>query len=136
MSSHRSELLFVGCFQALGDLVESCVGAILLDTGFNLDRVWKIMLSFLNPIMSFSTLQLNPIRELQELYQIDSSGSPFSVTKKGNMYSVEAKVVCKDFSETACATNVSIKEAKKIASELLLAQLMVKSICFFLLEMP
>ncbi|GMN70654.1 hypothetical protein TIFTF001_039694, partial [Ficus carica] len=56
----------------LSDLVESCVGSILLDTGFNLERVWEIMLSFLDPIISSPTLQLNPIRELQELCQSHS----------------------------------------------------------------
>ncbi|XP_059637819.1 dicer-like protein 4 isoform X5 [Cornus florida] len=46
-----------GCYQALADLVESFIGAILLDTGFDLSRVWKIMLSFLNPDMILSRLK-------------------------------------------------------------------------------
>ncbi|XP_059637815.1 dicer-like protein 4 isoform X2 [Cornus florida] len=43
--------------KALADLVESFIGAILLDTGFDLSRVWKIMLSFLNPDMILSRLK-------------------------------------------------------------------------------
>ncbi|KAJ0076978.1 hypothetical protein Patl1_35319 [Pistacia atlantica] len=54
------------CPKTLGDLVESCMGGILLDSGFNLSTVWKIMLSFFEPVMSFSGMQLNPITELQE----------------------------------------------------------------------
>ncbi|KAL0345690.1 UNVERIFIED_CONTAM: Dicer-like protein 4 [Sesamum radiatum] len=54
------------CPKALGDLVESCMGAVFLDTGFDLNHVWKIMLSLLDPIISFSKLQMNPLRELHE----------------------------------------------------------------------
>ncbi|XP_062078299.1 dicer-like protein 4 isoform X2 [Humulus lupulus] len=119
------------CPKALGDLVESCVGAILLDTGFNLNCVWSIMLSFLDRIISFSTLQLNPLRELQELFQ--SSFGPgdtlFSVTKKDGLYTVEAKVKGNDNDyATASATNKSIKEAKKIAAEQIVAKLRAQGV--------
>ena len=94
--------------------------------------MWEITLSFLDPIISFSTLQLSPIRELQELCQYHSCGPPFSVSEKGSMYLVEAKVKGDNVSATASATNSSIKEAKKIAAERVFEQLKVKSICFFL----
>lgn len=84
------------CPKALGDLVESCVGAILLDTGFDLNCVWKLMLSFLDPIMSFSNFQLNPKRELQELCQSCNLILRCSEVKKGVSYSVETKVLRKD----------------------------------------
>ncbi|XP_050272142.1 dicer-like protein 4 isoform X2 [Quercus robur] len=111
------------CPKALGDLVESCVGAILLDTGFNLNLVWKIMLSFLDPIMRFSSFQLSPIRELQELcqsYNLDLKTVP---SKKGRMFSVEVQVNREDVCVTASATNLNKKDAIRVASQKILAKL-------------
>ncbi|KAL9249577.1 Endoribonuclease Dicer homolog 4-like protein [Drosera capensis] len=67
--SERDQLEEPPCPKALGDLVESSVGAIFLDTGFDLDRVWKLVLFILDPILSFSKFQFNPVRELKELCQ-------------------------------------------------------------------
>ncbi|KVH93715.1 Double-stranded RNA-binding, partial [Cynara cardunculus var. scolymus] len=104
-------------YSALGDLVESCVGAILLDSGFNLEVVWKIMISFLDPVMKFSALQLNPIRELQELCQFYNWELTFPSVKKDGVFSVDAVVDGKEVCETACATNSNKKTAKRIASQ-------------------
>ena len=120
------------CFQALGDLVESCVGAILLDSGFNLEVVWKIMISFLDPVMKFSTLQLNPIRELQELCQFYNWELTFPSVKKDGVFTVDAVVDGSEVCETACATNSNKKTAKRIACQKLYLSLKVKrSIPFF-----
>ena len=113
-------------------MVESCVGSILLDTGLNLERVWEIMLSFLDPIISSPTLLLNPIRELQELCQSHSWTATYSESETGSLYLVKIKVNGDNVCETASATNLSKKEAKKIAAERVLARLKVKSLCFFL----
>lgn len=112
--------------QALGDLVESCMGAILLDTGFNLKCVWKIMLSFLDPIISFSSLQLCPIRELQELCQSYSWDLQFFPSKKGRNYSVEVKVNSSNFSASASATNLNKKDATRNAAQQIFPKLKVK----------
>lgn len=66
---------------APGDLVEWCIGAILLDTGYNLNHVWKTMLSFLDPIINFSGLQFNPMRELQEFCQSHNTELEFASSK-------------------------------------------------------
>ncbi|KAI5069811.1 hypothetical protein GOP47_0016112 [Adiantum capillus-veneris] len=55
--------------KVLGDLVESIAGAILVDSGFDLDRVWSVMVRILSPLVTPSTLPLHPIRELHELSQ-------------------------------------------------------------------
>lgn len=107
----------VPCPKALGDLVESCVGAILLDSGFNLEVVWKIMISFLDPVMIFSALQLNPIRELQELCQFYNWELTFPWVKKDGVFSVDAVVNGNEVCETACATNSNKTTAKRIASQ-------------------
>ncbi|XP_030456382.2 dicer-like protein 4 isoform X1 [Syzygium oleosum] len=111
------------CPKALGDLVESCVGAILLDTGFDLNSVWKIMLSFLDPIMSFSNFQLNPKRELQELCQSRNLILKFSVSKKGVSYSVETKVSCEDECATASVTNLNKQDALRNSAQQVIEQL-------------
>ncbi|KAL0462724.1 UNVERIFIED_CONTAM: Dicer-like protein 4 [Sesamum latifolium] len=59
---YMNKVLCTITVHALGDLVESCMGAVFLDTGFDLNHVWKIMLSLLDPIISFSKLQMNPLR--------------------------------------------------------------------------
>ncbi|KAL2338481.1 hypothetical protein Fmac_012927 [Flemingia macrophylla] len=114
------------CPKALGDLVESCVGAILLDSGFNLDKVWKIMTSFLDPIMKFSsTLQLSPVRDLRELCQSNSLELDFQpvASKLAKTFSVEAKVSGNGICETASAIGQNKKEASRIASQVLFTKL-------------
>lgn len=121
--------------QALGDLVESCVGAILLDSGFNLNKVWKIMTSFLDSIMKFSSsLQLSPVRDLRELCQshnleLEFLPVPSKLTKR---FSVEAKVSGNGVCETASATGQNKKEACRIASLLLFSKFKVKQLCLVL----
>ncbi|XP_075077543.1 dicer-like protein 4 isoform X1 [Nicotiana tabacum] len=105
------------CPKALGDLVESCMGAILLDTGFDLNRAWHIMLSFLKPVMSFTRLQLNPKRELHELCQSYGWHLKFLASKKDSKYLVEAKVNGENVSEAASALNINKKAAARMAAQ-------------------
>ncbi|KAL4589871.1 hypothetical protein LXL04_002782 [Taraxacum kok-saghyz] len=116
-SKNKSAVETVSCPKALGDLVESCVGAILLDSGFDLDVVWKIMISFLDPVMTFSALQLNPVRELQELCQYYNWELTFPFLKKDGVFLVEAIVDGTGVSDTATATNFNKKTAKRIACQ-------------------
>lgn len=76
--------------QALGDVVESIVGAILIDTNLSLDKVWKIVEPLLSPVVTPDKLELPPFRELNEL--CDSIGYFIKETclKKGEM--VHAKI--------------------------------------------
>ncbi|XP_035546852.1 dicer-like protein 4 isoform X1 [Juglans regia] len=104
------------CPKAMGDLVESSLGAILLDSGFNLELMWTIMLSFLDPIMRFSSLQISPFRELQELCQSYNWDLQFLTSEKGGMSLVEAQVNGKDVCATASATYGNKKDAIRIAS--------------------
>uniref|UniRef100_A0A2P2K9Q1 Dicer-like protein 4 isoform X1 n=1 Tax=Rhizophora mucronata TaxID=61149 RepID=A0A2P2K9Q1_RHIMU len=105
------------CPKVLGDLVESFFGAILLERGFDLNYTWKLMLSFLDPIMNLSNVQLNPVRELQELCQSRGWDLQFPTLKKGRMFLVEAKMNGKDIDVCASSSNLSRKEAVRIASE-------------------
>lgn len=111
------------CPKALGDLVESCMGAILLDTGFDLNRAWHIILSFLKPIMSFTRLQLNPTRELYELCQSYGWHLKFLPSKKDCKFLVEAMVNGENISATASALNINKKAAQRMAAQELCSSL-------------
>ncbi|KAM7508303.1 hypothetical protein LguiA_018756 [Lonicera macranthoides] len=111
------------CPKVLGDLVESCVGAILLDTGFDLRRVWEIALSFFDRILSFSRMQINPTRELRELCQTNSLVLKFTALKKGGTFSVDAEVKGKSFSIPASASNINKEAAKRMAAKELYSKL-------------
>nr|POE50315.1 endoribonuclease dicer like 3 [Quercus suber] len=53
--------------KALGDMVESIAGAILLDTKLNLNEVWRIYKPLLSPIVTPDKLELHPFRKMKEL---------------------------------------------------------------------
>ncbi|XP_023638559.1 endoribonuclease Dicer homolog 3 isoform X3 [Capsella rubella] len=63
--------------KALGDLVESIAGALLIDTKLDLDQVWRVFEPMLSPLVTPDKLQLPPYRELNEL--CDSLGYFFRV---------------------------------------------------------
>ncbi|KAE8653040.1 hypothetical protein Csa_019548 [Cucumis sativus] len=114
------------CPKALGDLVESSVGAVLVDTGFDMNCVWKIMLSFIDPIMSFSGFQLSPIRDITEFCQNCGWKLKFNSSKMEGYYSVKAEVKGGNFHATASAANRRKKDAAKIAANLILTKLKAK----------
>ncbi|XP_050220026.1 endoribonuclease Dicer homolog 3 isoform X2 [Mercurialis annua] len=58
--------------KALGDLLESISGAVLIDTKFNLEEVWRIFMPLLSPLANPENLELPPLRELMLL--CDSRG--------------------------------------------------------------
>ncbi|VVB04858.1 unnamed protein product [Arabis nemorensis] len=53
--------------KALGDVVESIAGALLIDTRLDLDQVWRVFEPLLSPLVTPDKLQLPPFRELNEL---------------------------------------------------------------------
>ncbi|KAH0922625.1 hypothetical protein HID58_022643, partial [Brassica napus] len=63
--------------KALGDVVESIAGALLIDTRLDLEEVWRVFEPLLSPLVTPDKLQLPPYRELNEL--CDSLGYFFRV---------------------------------------------------------
>ncbi|KAH9625475.1 hypothetical protein KSS87_008138 [Heliosperma pusillum] len=55
------------CPKALGDLVESIAGAILIDSKLQVEEVWRVFHPLLSPIVTPDNLELPPFRELIEL---------------------------------------------------------------------
>lgn len=101
------------------------MGAILLDTGFDLNRAWHIILSFLKPVMNFTRLQLNPTRELYELCQSYGWHLKFLPSKKDSKFLVEAMVNGENVSEAASALNINKKTAQKMAAQKVCSSLKV-----------
>uniref|UniRef100_A0A5B7CE62 Uncharacterized protein n=1 Tax=Davidia involucrata TaxID=16924 RepID=A0A5B7CE62_DAVIN len=96
--SHSTTKLLQGTKgpKALGDMVESIAGAILIDTKLNLDEVWRIFKPLLSPIVTPDKLELPPLRELIEL--CDSLGYFIkeNCIKKGEMVHAELRLQLKD----------------------------------------
>ncbi|KAL3013438.1 hypothetical protein AAZX31_06G053500 [Glycine max] len=80
--------------KALGDVVESIVGPILIGTKLSLDQVWNVFYPLLSPIVTPDKLELPPFRELNEL--CDSLGHFVKVKenceKMGSAMHVEVSV--------------------------------------------
>ncbi|WVY94127.1 hypothetical protein V8G54_033215 [Vigna mungo] len=55
--------------KVLGDIIESLAGAILVDSGYNMEVVWQSIKPLLEPLVTPETLKLHPVRELNELCQ-------------------------------------------------------------------
>ncbi|CAN8252441.1 unnamed protein product [Cochlearia groenlandica] len=118
------------CPKVLGDLIESCLGALFLDSGFNLNHVWSMMLrpvkelvSSLDPVKNLSNLQLSPVKELLELCQSYKWERAISVTKKDGAFSVELKVTKGGCSLTASGTGRNKRESTKKAAQLMITKL-------------
>jgi len=75
--------------------------------------------------MSFSTLQINPRRELFELAQQYGWHVRFPDSKRNGSVMVEAIVDGTNFHEAASATNRSKRGATRVASQLLISKLKV-----------
>ncbi|XP_010932228.2 endoribonuclease Dicer homolog 4 isoform X2 [Elaeis guineensis] len=122
--SERDLLEEPACPKVLGDIIESCVGAVLLDTGFNLKLVWRLMITLLKPVLSFSSLQLNPVRELRELCQCYDFelGLP-DPTKIKEGYFVKVEVDAKGNPLSCTATNKNSKAARRMAAQEALSKL-------------
>ena len=118
-------------FQVLGDLFESCIGAVLLDSGFDLNCLWEIILRLFHHLLCSSSMQVNPIRELRELCQschfdLDFR-DPVSVDGK---FMAEVVVTAKEKMMTFTCVDRSHKVAKEMASRSALSKIKVESYIF------
>ena len=77
----------------LGDIIESLVGAILLDSGYNKEVVWQSTRPLLDPLVTPETLKFHPIRELHELCQKESYNIIYEiVTRKDGVTNYRMEV--------------------------------------------
>ncbi|XP_011623569.2 endoribonuclease Dicer homolog 2 isoform X1 [Amborella trichopoda] len=106
--------------KVLGDVIESIAGAILVDSGFNKEVVWRSIRPILEPLVTLETVKIEPVRELEELcskrsYKKEKS---FSVADGLTYATFTVKVDGVSYSNTCSARNR--KMAKKFAAKALL----------------
>ncbi|XP_073142533.1 endoribonuclease Dicer homolog 3-like isoform X5 [Henckelia pumila] len=112
---------------ALGDLFESIVGAILIDSKLDLDEVWKVVEPLLSPIVTPEELELAPFRELKEL--CDSLGFlNKDYTKKGDSMHAEFTLQLEDVLLNGQGSGPNKTAAKGMAAHCLLEKLEAKGI--------
>lgn len=116
--------------KALGDMVESIAGAVLIDTKLNLDEVWRIFEPLLSPIVTPDKLELPPLRELIEL--CDSLGYFIKekCTKKGETVHAELTLQLKDVLLIGKGQDRTRKTARGEAARCLLKELEARGISY------
>lgn len=111
--------------KVLGDVIESIAGAILVDSGFNKEIVWKSLRPLLEPLVTPETIKYQPVRELQELCAKKSYEKPKYEKPKyqDGIVSITAEVTADGllYSETRSGPNK--ETVKKLAAKAVLESL-------------
>ncbi|KAI3783735.1 hypothetical protein L1987_42821 [Smallanthus sonchifolius] len=104
--------------KVLGDVIESLAGAILVDSGYDKDQVFKSIRPLLEPLVTPETLRLHPVKELHDLcqknhYEIKKTAKR---AEDGTMcFSLEIESEGKVFKESYMSTDK--KMAERLASK-------------------
>ncbi|KAD0202479.1 hypothetical protein E3N88_44639 [Mikania micrantha] len=109
--------------KALGDLVESITGAVLLDTQLNFDEVWRIFEPLLTPIVTPEKLELPPLRELLEFCDSKGYFIKTACRSQGDAVIAELSLQLEDALLVAEGTGPTRKIARGQAALKLLSQL-------------
>ncbi|XP_054779849.1 endoribonuclease Dicer homolog 3b-like [Prosopis cineraria] len=109
--------------KALGDMVESIAGAILIDTNLDLEKVWRIFEPLLSPIVTPDSLKLPSLRKLNEM--CDSLGYFIKerCIKVGEMVHSELRLQMEDVLLIGRGCERNKKAAKAAAASCLLEEL-------------
>nr|GLL32084.1 endoribonuclease Dicer homolog 3 [Ipomoea trifida] len=128
-SSCNADLLMNGkAPKELGDLVESIVGAILIDTKLDLGKVWEIVEPLLSPIVTPENLELPPYRELIELCSSLGYFLKQDWKRKGDVVHAELSLQLEDDLLVKEGLGQCRKDAKGQAALLLLKDLKSREI--------
>ncbi|KAJ0977945.1 hypothetical protein J5N97_013419 [Dioscorea zingiberensis] len=114
--------------KVLGDMVESIAGAILIDTGLCLDKVWDIFKPLLSPIVTPDNLELPPMRELGELCSELGYFLATKYTEDGENVIAELEVQLEDVLLVRKGREKNKKAAKAQAALLLLKDMEEKGL--------
>ncbi|XP_058102614.1 endoribonuclease Dicer homolog 2 [Magnolia sinica] len=109
--------------KVLGDVIESIAGAILIDSGFNKDAVWKSIRPLLEPLVTLETLKYEPVRELEDLCARKSYEKQFVKTFQNGIASITVEVKADGVTYTETRTAANKKLAKKSAAKAVLGSL-------------
>ncbi|WCJ29281.1 dicer-like 3 [Euphorbia peplus] len=109
--------------KALGDLLESIAGAMLIDTKFDLDQMWRVWEPLLSPLPTPQNLELAPWRILNEL--CDSLGYfvKENYTSENEVVHSEVKLQLNDSLLVGNGHDRNTKAARAIAATQLLKEL-------------
>lgn len=59
--------------KVLADIVESLIGAIYIDSNFSMDTTWQVVKDLLQPLITPTTLEIQPVMKFNELLQKNRS---------------------------------------------------------------
>ncbi|KAJ8753073.1 hypothetical protein K2173_011841 [Erythroxylum novogranatense] len=102
--------------KVLGDVIESLAGAILVDSGYNKEIVFKSIRPLLEPLITPETMKLHPVRELHQLCQKEhfKLSKPIVAPENGMIsVTIEVEANGKIFRRTSTAAKKDM--AKKLA---------------------
>ncbi|KAL6980466.1 hypothetical protein U1Q18_022104 [Sarracenia purpurea var. burkii] len=110
--------------KVLGDIIESLAGAILVDSGYNKERVLQSIRPLLEPMITPETLKLHPVRELTELCQREHYiMKKCTVSHDQGVASITIEVEVNGVAYRHTCTASDKKTAKKLASKAVLKSL-------------
>ncbi|KAK1311298.1 hypothetical protein QJS10_CPA08g00507 [Acorus calamus] len=110
-------------FTVLADVIESLAGAILVDSGFNKDVVWKSIRPLLEPLVSPDTIKYHPVRELGDICAKNSFRKTFTMSHENGIASITAEVEAEGTIYRETKTGKNKKEAKALAADAMLKSL-------------
>ncbi|KAK1272022.1 hypothetical protein QJS04_geneDACA021027 [Acorus gramineus] len=106
--------------KVLGDVIESLAGAILVDSGYDKDVVWKSIRPLLEPLVSPDTIKYHPVKELEDICRRKSYLYTFSKSHENGVASITAEVEADGAIYKETKTGKNKKEAKALAAEAML----------------
>ncbi|KAK1295253.1 hypothetical protein QJS10_CPA16g00711 [Acorus calamus] len=106
--------------KVLGDVIESLAGAILVDSGYDKDVVWKSIRPLLEPLVSPDTIKYHPVKELEDTCRRKSYSHTFSKSHENGVASITAEVEADGAIYGETRTGKNKKEAKALAAEAML----------------
>ncbi|CAH9091576.1 unnamed protein product [Cuscuta epithymum] len=110
--------------KVLGDIIESLAGAILIDSGFNKDKVYECIVPLLEPLVTPETITFHPVRELYDLCRSKNYTikKPF-ITLEDGIASITMEVDANGVIYKESCTARNKVEAKKLCSRNILKKL-------------
>ncbi|KAK1319761.1 hypothetical protein QJS10_CPB04g00009 [Acorus calamus] len=106
--------------KVLGDVIESLAGAILVDSRYDKDVVWKSIRPLLEPLVSPDTIKYHPVKELEYICRRKSYLHTLSKSHENGVASFTAEVEADGAIYRETRTGKNKKEAKALAAEAML----------------
>ncbi|KAL5723260.1 hypothetical protein ACHQM5_006678 [Ranunculus cassubicifolius] len=109
--------------KVLGDIIESLAGAILIDSGYDKDTVWKCIRPILEPLATLDSMKIQPIVELENLCRSKGYESETRVGCVDGETSITVEVKADGVLYSDTRSGMKKKEGKKLAAKAVLRML-------------